>query len=156
MSRDERWGTRSLTWSRWHRYTFGADASMIDLDAIGYCEQDGCRAPLYVIEATQDVGQTKTTTIARDTAMRLNAAGWLVMYTATPEECRCLSTVLLAGCRHGVSSMRVRRFWPSPTPLRTVSPGAFAAVLQTIRDSHAATVCASVSQLGLDLADGAA
>ncbi len=146
MSRDERYGTRDLTFSRWHRYTFGDDASMIDLDAIGYC--DRCKGPLYVIEATRDVGQMKATTIAERVARSLNVAGWLVMFTAGAA-CSCLSTAMIPGCLHGIASLRIRRFAPVGTALIYVDPGAFAAVLQQIRDDHSASVCASLTDLGL-------
>jgi hypothetical protein len=146
MSRDERFGTRDLTFSRWHRYTLGDDAAMIDLDGLGYC--DRCKAPLYVIEATRDVGQVKVTTVAERTAMLLNATGWLVMYRAG-EECHCLSTAMVAACAHGIAGMRVRRVYPHRTPLVATTPGAFAAVIHQLRENHAAIVCAPLSELGL-------
>jgi len=136
MSRDERYGSRDLTWSRWHRYTFGSDATMIDLDAIGYC--DKCKAPLYIVEATKDVGQRKATTIAERVAQGLGVSGWLVMYSPG-EPCVCRSTAMVPGCQHGIVRMRVRRFWPDPSPLVRATPKALALALQEIRHQHALT-----------------
>ena len=35
----------------WHRDSLGNEASMIDLDGLGYCQR--CQQPLYVVEATR-------------------------------------------------------------------------------------------------------
>ena len=155
MSRDERYGTRDLVFSRWHRYTFGDDASMIDLDSIGYC--DRCKSPLYVIEATRDVGQHKATTIAERVARSLNVPGWLVMYKPGPP-CSCISTAIIPGCLHGIEAVRVRRFAPSQTGLTVVSVHGFASVLDKTREFHAAIICAPLDEIGrlVQIKDGAA
>lgn len=42
MSRDERHGSRSLIYSKWHRLFLGDAEPMIDLDGVEYCNQRGC------------------------------------------------------------------------------------------------------------------
>jgi len=66
MSRQERWGTRDLTYSRWHR-TLPDDITYIDLDGVEYCQR--CYKILALVETAQDVGQEyKATTVLRRVA----------------------------------------------------------------------------------------
>lgn len=146
MSRWERSGERDLTFSQWHRATFGDDGSMIDLDGLGYC--DRCKAPLYVIEATRWSGRPKTATVAGRVAMLLNAPAWVVHYVRSGE-CVCGEAGVVPSCNHGIVALWVRREYPKATVLAQTSPGAFAAVLQGIRENHAASFCATLAELGL-------
>lgn len=153
MSRWERSGERDLSFSHWHRCTFGDDGSMIDLDGIGYCNR--CKAPLYVIEATRWSGRPKTSTVATRVAQLVNAPAWVVYYISSGP-CECGEAGVLPSCSHGITGLYVERSWPAPTPRTAVSAGSFAATLQAIRDSHAATVCASLADLGLVASRGIA
>src|SRR4051812_39477950 len=78
MSREERWGTRDLAFSRWHRAIPRDDFTWIDIDHCAYC--DRCKDPLYLMELAKDVGQSfKTTTVTRRVAERLGVPALLVL-----------------------------------------------------------------------------
>jgi len=64
MAEREKYGVRSLEYSRWHRTDsvhrfLGLERAhhlpMIDLDALEYCRL--CSQPLLLIETARDVGQ---------------------------------------------------------------------------------------------------
>lgn len=136
MSRHERYGTRDLTYSRWHRYALHDDITMIDLDAVEYCHR--CRMPLLLIETARDIGQAgKPTTVLKALAASANVAAICVLYTPAPTPCTCGEQGRVPGCEHGVSSLRVRSV--APTERRTwttISPSDFAAWLCTVHDGH--------------------
>jgi hypothetical protein len=74
--REEQTGVRDLAFSRWHRRTFGDDATAIDVDLVGYC--DDCGAALYAIEATRR--EDKSTRVLTGLADRLGCDAFLVRY----------------------------------------------------------------------------
>jgi hypothetical protein len=148
MSRWERYGTRDLTYSNWHRFALPDDAGMIDLDGIDYCRR--CSMPVAAIETARDVGQAfKATTVTEIVARCLNVPAWLVLYTPAASPCACEPDHPAPGCNHGLASMRVRRVYPRPTVLTTTTPGSFAAVLVQLHESHRALVCVSLADLGI-------
>ena len=60
MANKERWGTRDLSYSGWHR-TLGSELTYTDIDACEYCYK--CEAPLVLIETAMDVGQSGKYTV---------------------------------------------------------------------------------------------
>lgn len=145
MSRYERYGTRSLVYSKWHRFYLGDTEPMIDLDGVEYCSERGCSKPLVLIETARDVGQkNKPTTVLRRLAESSGVLAICVLYMAsagTSEEsgCACTEGRVVEGCEHGITSFRVRRVWPSPNSLWTVmTPEQFRDRLREIRMHHMA------------------
>lgn len=96
MTQEERYGTRDMTYSAWHRrrsthrYVGIENAqllAMIDVDCALYVEYDeDTKAPLAVIETARDVGQHKTATVVRNLARLASIEGWLVLYTPSESE----------------------------------------------------------------------
>jgi pyruvate-formate lyase-activating enzyme len=120
MTRTERFGTRDLTYSRWHR-TLADDLPYIDLDAIEYCQ--GCREALLLIELALDVGQSvKATTVLRKLATRAEVPALLAFYSV----------------ENGVvTGFRVRGVAPHYEQRdRLMGPGEFAVRLRQLRDRH--------------------
>ncbi len=103
MSRHERYGTRDLTFSRWHR-TLSNDATCIDLDFCEYCNH--CKKPLALIETARDVGQAfKPTTILRELAKQADIPAWLILYTIREDS------------PHGIGSCKIKSVWPNSSDL---------------------------------------
>ena len=146
MSRHERYGTRSLVYSKWHRFYLGDAEPMIDLDGIEYCTEKGCSKPLILVETARDVGQAnKPTTVLRELAKQ--AGGVLaicVLYTVADgvdeqTGCGCTPNQVDDSCQHGITRFRVRRVWPSPKPLWTaMTPEEFRDRLRQVRLHHIA------------------
>lgn len=130
MSLHERWGTRDLTYSRWHRpesisrYIPAADAlrlDMIDLDAIEVCHD--CRQPLMLLELARDIGQPyKATTILRELALRANAPAALCFYTVDGS--------------HDIARFRIRSVQPPNPHEHIVTPVQYARWLHSLRTRH--------------------
>ena len=84
MSMEERYGSRDLTYSAWHR-TLDPSLHYIDLDAIEYCAQ--CKEPLALLELAQDVGQGwKATTVLRKLARKARLPAYLVFWKKEGDE----------------------------------------------------------------------
>lgn len=80
MSRDEKYGNRDLTYSKWHR-RLDDFLDWIDIDCCEYCHNPKCREPLALIELAQDVGQSfKATTVMRKLALKATLPAFLVFY----------------------------------------------------------------------------
>jgi hypothetical protein len=124
MSREERYGTRDLAFSRWHRSLERDDLTWIDLDHFAYCDQ--CKDPLYLFELAQDVGQEwKATTITRRAAERLGVPALLVLYTVRES---------------AIVEFRVRRIAPTWGDWQRVAPAVLAEWIERQHDRH---VCAA-------------
>lgn len=147
MSRDERFGTRSLIYSKWHRLFLGDTEPMIDLDGVEYCAEKRCNKALVLVETAMDIGQrNKPTTVMRELAKQ--AGGVLaicVLYKVTDGidpaiGCPCKdSRDYDPACDHGITRFRVRRVWPSPARLWTVmTPEEFRDKLRAVRMNHIA------------------
>lgn len=147
MSRDERFGTRSLIYSKWHRLYLGDAEPMIDLDGVEYCAEKRCNKALILVETAMDIGQrNKPTTVMRELAKQ--AGGVLaicVLYRIRDgidpaAGCPCKdSRNFDPDCDHGITRFRVRRVWPSPTQLWTVmTPEEFRDKLRAVRMNHIA------------------
>lgn len=133
MSDTERWGTRDLTYSNWHRvesiqrFLTMDDAkrlTMIDLDGLEYCKR--CRECVGVIEAAQDVGQTfKPSIVTRKLAIRLGVPGLLIFWR--PTEAR-------NGDHPDIDRFRVQLIAPEFQPERELTPQQFALWLVRLHD----------------------
>lgn len=139
MSRDERYGQRDLTFSRWHRYALPDRVTAIDLDMIEYCQR--CRMPLCLIETARDVGQeSKSTTVMRELAQAANVVAVCVLYTPSGE-CRCLRNRKAPGCHHGIEEIRFRRVYPIEEPFERQQAWELAAWLTLLHDNHESIAC---------------
>lgn len=145
MSRYERYGTRSLVYSKWHRYFLADDEPMIDLDAVEYCRR--CNVPLVLIETARDVGQAnKPTTVLAQLAQQSSILAICVLFSVDPsvgeDGCDCQPGRVGADCSHGVTGFRVRRVWPKPDnwAWSVMTPEEFRDRLRRIRRDHLAAV----------------
>jgi len=140
MSRDERYGSRDLTFSTWHRYALADRVTAIDLDLIEYCQR--CRMPLCLIESARDVGQaSKPTAVLRELAQIANVVALCILYTPDGTICTCKSGRRIIGCTHGVSAFRLRRIHPIDEPFETWQPFELAAWLTQLHDNHEEIAC---------------
>lgn len=120
MSRQERYGTRDLAFSAWHRAIPRDDFTWIDIDHCAYCDQ--CKDPIYLIELALDVGQSfKATTVTRKVALKLAIPALLVLYTVEDES---------------ISGFRVKRIAPTWTEFRQVEPQVLVDWITKTRDEH--------------------
>lgn len=146
MSRYERHGSRSLVYSKWHRFYLGDQEPMIDLDGVEYCMERGCFKPLALIETARDIGQPqKATTVLRRLAEQSGVLALCVLYTVIPGTdedvgCMCKPRATLDGCSHGISSFRVRRVFPEPPAgkrgFSRMKPEEFRDRLRQVRLNH--------------------
>lgn len=121
MSRYERYGTRDLTYSAWHR-TLPDVVTMIDIDGLEYCRR--CRAPLALIETARDVGQSfKSTIVLRELACRAFIPAFLVLYHIGEES-------------GGIDQFRWCQIWPQRTDLATATVAEWSHHLVALHDSH--------------------
>lgn len=150
MSRHERYGTRSLVYSKWHRFYCGDAESMIDLDAVEYCDRAGCFKPLILIETARDVGQSsKPTYVLRQLASQSGVMALCVLFRVSPGAdqeggCGCREGAVVPGCDHGVDRFRVRRIWPpwdrpGRQPWKLLTPEEYHERLVAVRMNHVAT-----------------
>lgn len=126
MSRQERYGTRDQTYSRWHRALadgrHGRQLSYIDLDGIEYC--DRCGSLLALIEAAWDVGQRhKATTVLAKLAVKAGIPAYCVMYEKAQDG-------------QSIVMFRVRRVYPDPTRLYSLTPAQWEARIRAFRSCH--------------------
>lgn len=124
MSRQERFGTRDLAFSRWHRAIPRDDFTWLDIDHCAYC--NGCKQVIYLAELAKDVGQPfKTTTVTRNLANRLGVPALLILYMANDEE--------------QIVSFRVQRIAPTWTEMKMVEPQVLVDWIAKTRDEHVCT-----------------
>ena len=126
----ERWGTRDLTYSRWHRpdsisryipYDDAGRLDMIDLDAIEVCHD--CRQPLMLLELARDVGQPfKATTILRELALRSQVPAALCFYTVDGS--------------NDIARFRLRSVEPPRADEHIATPAQYARWLLSLRTRH--------------------
>jgi len=121
MSRRERYGTRDLAFSRWHRAIPRDDLTWIDIDHCAYC--DDCKEPLYLMELARDVGQAfKATTVTRRLAQRLAIPALLVLYSADEQE--------------QITGFRIQRVAPNFTEMASVEPQVLIDWIHKTRAEH--------------------
>lgn len=147
MSRHERYGTRSLVYSKWHRFYLGDQEKMIDLDDVEYCHEPGCSKPLVLIEIARDIGQAnKPTTVLRRLAEASSTLALCVLYTVAEDVdeqtgCRCEPRHEIPGCNHGITRFRIRRVWPSRSGGQSwikMTPEQYRDRLRAVRTNHLA------------------
>jgi len=91
MAQDERYGTRDLTYSAWHRHLstqrfIGIEKAqllaMIDIDVAVFVEYDEeTKQPLALVETARDVGQSyKCATITRNLAIKAGIEAFVLLY----------------------------------------------------------------------------
>jgi len=127
---EELYGTRDLTYSRWHRVKsirrfmqeeHAQQLTYIDVDALEYCRQ--CLQPILLLETARDVGQSsKPTAALRALARRANLPAFLVFYR-----------VDVTG---EIESFRVRMVHPARGAEKTMTPRQYAAWLWSFREAH--------------------
>jgi len=126
LPREERYGTRDLTYSRWHRDIEPIDQCTlpyIDIDSVEYCHL--CKKPLALVETAQDVGQAfKATTVLRNLAAKANLPAYLVFYRKDPAAGK-------------IDRFRLRQVYPHFTPWRMLTPDEYVAFLRSLRTGHA-------------------
>lgn len=119
MSRQERYGTRDLSFSAWHREIDG-DLDWIDLDYCGYCHE--CKRPLFLMELAQDKGQKfKTTTVTRNLANMAGIPAMLVFYSANGS---------------GMDGFRVQKIAPEWSDQVSVGPEAMERWIRRQHEEH--------------------
>ena len=139
MADEERYGTRSLTYSAWHRIKstcrfVGIEnaqrLAMIDVDHIIWVEyEDENKEPLALIEEAEDVGQNnKPSTVTRGLAQRANLPAMLVLWKPSK------SANPASPDWPDIERFRVKRLWPLPqSKWRELTPEAWASVLLRLR-----------------------
>lgn len=128
MSREERYGTRDLTYSAWHR-SLSDEMTYIDVDGCEYCSK--CREPLLLIEVAKDVGQAhKPTTVLQRLAKRADLDAICALYLLNDDG-------EIEGFRTRQVAPNFRREWHQLTPPE------FAAGLQAIRQKHTCKLAAA-------------
>jgi hypothetical protein len=119
VSRFERTGHRSLTYSAWHR-TLPDDWPYIDIDACEYCAQ--CLTPLLLLEVTYDTGRWKPARVLGALAARARVPALVLYYQAQAGR---------------ITGFRLRRIWPPGAPQeRVLTVAAFVAGLRQLRRRH--------------------
>lgn len=119
--RQEKYGTRDLAFSRWHRAIPRDDFTWIDIDHCAYCDE--CKDPIYLVELAQDVGQGwKATTVTRRLALKLDIPALLVLYTADDSE--------------QITRFRVKRIAPEFGSFVVVEPQELVDWITKVRDQH--------------------
>lgn len=127
--RRERYGTRDLAFSQWHREIPRDDFTWIDIDHCAYCND--CKQVIYLVELAKDVGQEfKATTVTRNLAKRLGVPALLVLYTTGEDE--------------RIAGFRVRRIAPTWTEIVRCEPQTLIDWIAKTRDEH---VCVPASTL---------
>lgn len=107
MSLHERYGTRDLTFSGWHRPpNLPEFCSVIDIDFLEYCNL--CGALLALIETARDVGQAyKSTTVLRRLAQQSKIPAWLILYKIENDS---------------VGLCRIQKIWPDKNQMELMKP----------------------------------
>ncbi|MBU0599041.1 hypothetical protein KKF61_08730 [Patescibacteria group bacterium] len=121
MSRKERYGTRDLTYSAWHRL-LDDSLTYIDIDDVEYCQR--CRQSLALIETAQDVGQPfKATIVTRRLAQRAQVPAFLVFYRKADMGL--------------IDQFRIRQIYPTYSQQdQIIAPPDYAALLMKLRTNH--------------------
>lgn len=141
MSDNEKYGTRDLTYSQWHRFRSigrfvggdeqGRRMSMIDIDC---CEYDASNDVVVLVETARDNGQEnpfKQCKVTQQLAKRLGCPAFVVLYTPSSEANPC------APDWKDISRFRVRQISPQEDRFWTIlSPKEWALMLQNVREKE--------------------
>lgn len=151
MSNWERYGTRDMSLSKWHRQMLrqraataveGELCGMIDIDWLEFCSR--CKTNLFLVEAARDINHlAKCADQTARLAVAANIPAYLVLYTPTDEDCPANRRCRQPGCKHGVEEFRVRQIAPVDGVWREDTPIEFADFVLDIHRAHRSIVCAS-------------
>lgn len=143
MAQEEKYGSRDLTYSVWHRRLStrrfvgiekAQTLAMIDADVGVWVEyDDDNKMPLALVETARDVGQNhKTATVTANLARMANIPAYVVLYSHA-------STNNPAGNEWpDISAFRIKRLTPNPDMVwRTITPKEWAEALVKIREYSA-------------------
>ena len=115
MSMHERYGKRSLVYSRWHRTECSGlpfECSCIDLDMLEFCKL--CRQPLMLCETAIYVGQTyKPTTVLEALAKICQVPAFLIF--VANKSATYFDDV------DKLDRFIIRKVWPDPTDFATLT-----------------------------------
>jgi hypothetical protein len=127
MSREERSGSRDLTFSRWHR-TLPDFCTCIDLDFLEYCQR--CRRPLALIEiARGHHGMVKPTTVLKALADLAGIAAYLVLYDIDES------------ALHGINkTVRAQKITPDRSDVREITLTELGLHIEKIHLNHSCVV----------------
>lgn len=117
---EERYGTRDMAYSAWHRRNstqrfVGIEQTqllaMIDMDVSLWVEYDDkTKIPLALVETAIDVGQPyKSATVALKLAERANIPCFVLLYSLSPEKNPAAPQV------NDISQFRLKRLRPNPS-----------------------------------------
>lgn len=135
MTQEERYGTRDLTYSAWHRQHstkrfLGLERAnllhMIDGDAIEY--DANSKRPLAIFETARNIGQFKSTTVTANIGRLAGIRAYVTLYTLADEPNPANEKF------QDIASFRVRRLVPSSTDWRTMTPQEYANFLESLRN----------------------
>jgi len=118
MTQEERYGTRSGTYSAWHRRKstqrfIGIEnaqlLAMVDIDVSLWLEyEENTKEPLAIIETAKDVGQKyKTTTVARNLAIRAHLPCYTVLFTESEKRNPADHNYF------DIEEFRIKELWPN-------------------------------------------
>ena len=117
----ERWGTRDLSYVKWHKATCGRDMCAVDIDSVEYCMH--CGELLALIELAQDIGQKqKSTAVTVRLASLANLPAYLVFYKRDDKE--------------NMISFRVSQLCPQKTAEEVMDPLQYQLFLMGLRYRH--------------------
>ena len=126
--RRERYGTRDLAFSAWHRSIPRDDFTYIDIDCAAYC--DHCKQVIYLIELALDVGQSrKTATVTRNLANRIGVPALVVLYQVEES----------SGPEDTIVGFRVQKIAPDFGSFHQVEPEKLVRWFDKTRRDHAAS-----------------
>ena len=140
MSQEERYGTRDMSYSAWHRrhsterfvgIENARRLAMIDLDASLYVEYDDkTKEPIALMEIAADVGQDhKTATVTRKLCIRAKIPGFIVLYRTSDAKNPADDNY------SDISGFRIKLLYPFiDKTWRSMSPGEWAKCLLSLRD----------------------
>jgi len=139
LSQEEKYGTRGMEYSAWHRrlstqrYVGIENAqllAMIDLDIVLYVEyEEKSKKPVGLIEVAQDVGQPyKTATVTKKLAEMAGLPAYVVLYKLSDQE-----NPANKECKD-IAKFRIKRLCPKfEKEWRVLSPKEYADNLLKLR-----------------------
>ena len=129
MAQFERYGTRDLSYSHWHRH-LSRRCTYMDIDGAEYCYK--CKQTLLLVEEKMDTGQSVFDTfVLYRLAKRANIPAVLILYTVGDEMiCDCGQSA------RQVTGLRVRHLWPERSELDAVTLQEWGQEIERIHANH--------------------
>lgn len=139
MAQEERFGSRNLVYSAWHRrgstgrfvgLEMAQLLSMIDVDHVLWLEvDDETKEPVAIIEEAEDRGQFKPCSIVINFAKRANIPAVCVLWTPADQPNPADMN------EPDIASFRIQRLWPkTERGWRNLAPAEYAQVLLKMRN----------------------